>query len=722
MRIGNLFYGLIALTLPFALELNGQELNQQRRIKKESGQEVSSSLKINSWYDSYFTGSNYGFDVVLQNPNDVASLQMELYFDSSFGSINSLNNYVSDAIFDYRIDSEKVSLTYIFPTSLSEDTTLFNFVFQTDEKIGETDFDLAVLDANSSTGSLEVTGDNKKISIQKRNEKKYGYFYSYVVSKTSELRQGEEFTIQYSSYDLYDMAAGDFSITFDREVLEFISFEKGDFLNNSHVISEYHTSSDGNITLSFISSSSVSSSDFFTLRFKIKNNKTETTEIAMKSSSICDFQYQDFQNVEVRNTISTINDASLEEKAKMYITANKDEANKNLELNVSLEEGSNLAAGDFSLNFPREYFSYISNEDIHDSNIIDMLIINDTKSEDGQIDFHIINFRKNIIQATDILKIHLKLIDVCNNFITTISLNGEELCNLNSEPVSLDFPLCTIRYTGQQHSYGEWVVDTEPTCTEEGRKHRTCSECGRAEEESIPPLGHDLVHHDGKEPTCTEAGYAEYDECARCGYSTYEEIPAKGHSPSGPVRENVKDPTCNEDGGYDEAVYCRECHEELSRRHVNLPKTGHSYGEWVVDAEPTCTEEGRRHRTCSECGETEDETVPALGHDMVHHEGKDATCTEKGWKEYDSCNRCGHTTYEEIPAKGHSYGEWTTVKEPSFFEDGLMQRVCSDCKEKETSAIPRKDITPLVVSLSVGGAAVIAAGVVGFVLIRRRRR
>lgn len=49
-----------------------------------------------------------------------------------------------------------------------------------------------------------------------------------------------------------------------------------------------------------------------------------------------------------------------------------------------------------------------------------------------------------------------------------------------------------------------------------------------------------------------------------------------------------------------------------------------------------------------------------------------------------------------------------------------MQRVCSDCNEKEASVIPRKDITPLVVSLSIGGAAVIAVG--GFVLIRRRRR
>lgn len=40
---------------------------------------------------------------------------------------------------------------------------------------------------------------------------------------------------------------------------------------------------------------------------------------------------------------------------------------------------------------------------------------------------------------------------------------------------------------------------------------------------------HSLTHHDGKAPTCTEAGWEAYDECEECGYSTYEEIPATGH-------------------------------------------------------------------------------------------------------------------------------------------------------------------------------------------------
>ena len=40
----------------------------------------------------------------------------------------------------------------------------------------------------------------------------------------------------------------------------------------------------------------------------------------------------------------------------------------------------------------------------------------------------------------------------------------------------------------------------------------------------------------------------------------------------------------------------------------------HSFGEWTVTTEPTCTEDGSRERAC-ECGEKETEVIPALGHD-----------------------------------------------------------------------------------------------------------
>ena len=42
---------------------------------------------------------------------------------------------------------------------------------------------------------------------------------------------------------------------------------------------------------------------------------------------------------------------------------------------------------------------------------------------------------------------------------------------------------------------------------------------------------------------------------------------------------------------------------------------GHTFGEWSVTTEPTCTETGIKERVCSVCGTVEEDTVPALGHD-----------------------------------------------------------------------------------------------------------
>ena len=47
------------------------------------------------------------------------------------------------------------------------------------------------------------------------------------------------------------------------------------------------------------------------------------------------------------------------------------------------------------------------------------------------------------------------------------------------------------------------------------------------------------------------------------------------HTPGDPVKENEKEASCEEAGSYEEAVYCTECGEELSRRIVAVDAAGH---------------------------------------------------------------------------------------------------------------------------------------------------
>ena len=51
------------------------------------------------------------------------------------------------------------------------------------------------------------------------------------------------------------------------------------------------------------------------------------------------------------------------------------------------------------------------------------------------------------------------------------------------------------------------------------------------------------------------------------------------------------------------------------------------------------------------------------------------------------------TTEPEIEAHVHSFGEWTTVKEPTCTEDGLEQRFCAECNYTESKPINAKGHT-----------------------------
>ena len=94
----------------------------------------------------------------------------------------------------------------------------------------------------------------------------------------------------------------------------------------------------------------------------------------------------------------------------------------------------------------------------------------------------------------------------------------------------------------------------------------------------------------------------------------------------------------------------------------------HDYGEWNVVENGTCTKEGKKERTCSECGQTETQAIPINPSAHVWDNGtitKEATTTEEGCKTY-TCLLCGETKAEVISKKPDSQPQ------PSPFTIGQM--------------------------------------------------
>ena len=114
------------------------------------------------------------------------------------------------------------------------------------------------------------------------------------------------------------------------------------------------------------------------------------------------------------------------------------------------------------------------------------------------------------------------------------------------------------------------------------------------------------------------------------------------HVSGDPVRENETAATYTSGGSYDEVIYCSACGAELSRETKATDKLTHEHSyQPEVTTDPTCTESGETTYTCSVCGDTYTETIPATGtHIDANNDGKCDTCKQQmtGGKH---CKYCG---------------------------------------------------------------------------------
>ena len=128
--------------------------------------------------------------------------------------------------------------------------------------------------------------------------------------------------------------------------------------------------------------------------------------------------------------------------------------------------------------------------------------------------------------------------------------------------LALVFTSCSLFEPQEcEHVFGPWEVIREANCTEEGKRVRSCSECGETERETTEPHGHDSVKDEAVDPTCTKAGLTEGLHCSVCGevLLAQTEIAPIGH------KEKIipgKAATCTEKGLSDGKT-CLVCNEVL---------------------------------------------------------------------------------------------------------------------------------------------------------------
>ena len=183
-----------------------------------------------------------------------------------------------------------------------------------------------------------------------------------------------------------------------------------------------------------------------------------------------------------------------------------------------------------------------------------------------------------------------------------------------------------------------------------------------------PCLGKDRIHNLIGYSATGNWHHGIY-QCTYCGKSFVTAHPYEEHS------GGTETPTCTT------GKTCALCGAKYGI-------LGHDWDAWTSNGDGTHTRRCKRSNcdaaetksctggtatctakaVCEACGGEYGEKDPD-NHDLIPHEAKAPTCTEKGWSAYDTCSRCSYTTYAEQPALNHAL-EQHEAKAPTCTETG----------------------------------------------------
>ena len=211
-----------------------------------------------------------------------------------------------------------------------------------------------------------------------------------------------------------------------------------------------------------------------------------------------------------------------------------------------------------------------------------------------------------------------------------------------------------IAATGE-HDWGEWVTDSESSCTTGGTRHRVCNVCGERQDETLPVGEHDLNFVKAVEATCTEEGNVAHWHCSECGKNYSDEeatevlndviTPKAAHDTT---FVEAQAHTCTDDGNI-AYWHCGACGHNFADEDGEqelesvVDPAAHTWGEWEQTSDPTCTKRGVLTRVCEVCFDEEYDYIDELGHDF-----EDAEWAYNDANHWHLCNRCGAASQREL--------------------------------------------------------------------------
>ncbi len=167
----------------------------------------------------------------------------------------------------------------------------------------------------------------------------------------------------------------------------------------------------------------------------------------------------------------------------------------------------------------------------------------------------------------------------------------------------------------------------------------------------------------GSEIYNTTGSFGKAADCARHTFSEWQ---------------TITEATCQVDGV--KTRYCTNCGKS---ENDTIPKTEHFYQNKEILRNPTCTAPGYQRGYCIYCQQKLLEEIAPISHVMGTSIIVTApSCLAKGLNET-ACVVCGYKEYTETDAIGHNMGAWQTIIAATCNEGGSLESTCLICGHKE---------------------------------------
>ena len=400
--------------------------------------------------ENVYRGNNYSASVYLTANEEISALSISVYYDSNAFAIMQKYNTATCNMYDSSIHENYISFTYIFDSiSVSAEQRLFYFTYQVknDAAAGSYCFDVLVEEAyNSSLENVDVEGTMQTVQLVVNSSPKSAQV-TINGKKTVNTKINGEFTINYCLSTL-DAAGGTFIIHYNDELFEFVTLQEQNFFLDKIV--DYNTNTAGEIYCSFISNYSSNNntqgSNLFNITFKTIANRNISSSITISCTNIYDYDLQSMNFSANTMTAKITYDATFAETPKMLSSFDIDVSNHLVNILINLEEQSHLGAGDFTLFFDKEVFTYLGYEKKINPTFF---TVNDKEQQinEGKIKFSILS-TMDIVNSTEIISFSFSYLEINHPLYSYIGLEGEGLTNSLTNPISLEVQGVYVLFEG----------------------------------------------------------------------------------------------------------------------------------------------------------------------------------------------------------------------------------------------------------------------------------